>query len=142
MKGFQEIFGESAELRESLSEYYALVIELCTESIRFLKKNCTCIDSLVIGYCLLRLTVFPQAIHQFTGLLGPFGFQKFEKQLGEQQQTIILQQSLAAENAAHNSRLQMSLFQQRGERHWDEEMIQWAGNNERELSRAANEKST
>lgn len=47
MKGFQETFEESTELRRSLSEYYAVVIEFCTESLQFLKKNCRSIDVLV-----------------------------------------------------------------------------------------------
>lgn len=143
LKGFQEIFSESSELRESLSDFYALVIEFCTESLQFLKKNCRCTDFLLLSLAVLRLTFLPEAIQQFTGLLcsDPFDFQKFETQLREQQQTITLQQSLASERAAHNSRLQISLFKQRGEQHWSDEALRWAGNEEREIQNAGNEKS-
>lgn len=76
------------------------------------------------------------------GLLGTaFGFQKFEKQFMKQQQVIILQQSLAGEDAAHNSRLQMSVLQHRGEQHWDDEILHWAGDNAREIRRVAYETS-
>lgn len=88
------------------------------------------------------LTVPLQAIQQSTGMLGnAVDFDKFEKRLGEQQQIIILQQNYAAEVAAHNSRLQLSVFQQRGEMHWNEEILQWTGNNARKLRGVVNEKS-
>lgn len=141
MKGFQELFGESAELRESLSEFYAVVIEFCNESLQFLNKNCEFIVSR--ASCFLRLTGFLQAFQQFTGLLrgNPFDFEKFEKQLGHQREAIILQQSLAAAQAAQHSGLQMSLFQQRGE-HWDDEIQQWARNKETAVRTAVEETST
>lgn len=37
---FQELFSESSGLRESLSGFYAVVVEFCTESLQFLKKEC------------------------------------------------------------------------------------------------------
>lgn len=95
------------------------------------------------GIFVLGVDFFLEAIQQFTGLLwsNPFDFEKFEKQLGEQQQAIILRQSLGNAEAAHNSRLQMSVFHQRVEQHLDDEVLQYAGNNERELHKVANEKS-
>lgn len=40
LKKFQELFPESGSLRESLIEYYALVVEFSTEALTFLKKPC------------------------------------------------------------------------------------------------------
>lgn len=37
---FQVLFSESSALRESLSEFYAIVVEFCAESLKFLKKSC------------------------------------------------------------------------------------------------------
>lgn len=97
-----------------------MVVEFCTESLEFLKKICRCTDFLLLSLTVLWLTFLPEAIQQFTELLwsDPFDFQKFEIQLREQQQTVTLQQSFASERAAYDSRLQMSLFKQRGEQHW------------------------
>lgn len=143
LKGFQENFSESPELRESMSEFYAVVVEFCTESFQFLKKNCKCPNFLLLSLSLLKLTSLPEATQQFTGLLGrePFDFQKFEPQLREQQHTIILQQALASEKATYNSRLQMSLFQTTGEQHPSNEIVHWAENDEKEIQMAMNEKS-
>lgn len=40
LNGFQESFCESSELRESLSGFYAVVVEFCTGSLLFLKSAC------------------------------------------------------------------------------------------------------
>ncbi|KAL0633009.1 hypothetical protein Q9L58_008115 [Maublancomyces gigas] len=40
LEKFQELFPESRSLRESLIEYYALVVQFCTEALTFLKKPC------------------------------------------------------------------------------------------------------
>lgn len=71
---------------------------------------------------------------------NPFDFQGYETQLLEQQKTIILHQSLASEKAAHQARVQMSLYQRSGEQHRSDELKQWAGNEERGIQKAINEK--
>lgn len=38
-KEFQEIFSESVKLRESLLEFYTIVVKFCTEALRFLKEK-------------------------------------------------------------------------------------------------------
>lgn len=82
-------------------------------------------------------------MRQFVELLwvNPFDFQGFEVQLREQQQMILLQQSLASERAAYNSRVQISLYQQRGEEHRSEQVMHRAGEEQRGIEKATNERS-
>ncbi|KAL0630785.1 hypothetical protein Q9L58_010363, partial [Maublancomyces gigas] len=117
---FQELFSESSGLRESLSGFYAVVVEFCTESLQFLKKA---------------------SMRQFIELLwtSPFDFHGFEVQLRDQQQIILLQQTLASEKAAHQTRLQISVYQQRGEQHRAEQVVQRAGQEQRTLQKSTNE---
>lgn len=84
-----------------------------------------------------------EAIRQFAGLLwtDPFDFQAFETQFREQQRIINLQQTLASERAAQKSRLEVSLYQQRGEEYRSEQIMHRAGQEQREIQRALNETS-
>lgn len=70
----------------------------------------------------------------------PFDFLGYEAQLLEQQKTIILHQSLASEKAADQARVQVRSYQQSGEQHRSDELKQWAGNKERGIQKAINEK--
>lgn len=146
LKEFQALFSESSGLRESLSEFYAVVVEFCTEALQFLKKECMSAFPDVtpaLIFFLMRLTYFPEAIRQFAELLWrtPFDFPKFEIQLREQQQTVVLQQSLAAEKAAHISRQEISLYQRRADQHRTDEVTYRMGNEEREVQKQLNTKS-
>lgn len=55
---FQVLFSESPALRESLSEFYAIVVEFCAESLEFLKKSCRIYVPIMTssnGVCLILL---------------------------------------------------------------------------------------
>lgn len=140
LREFQEIFSESSELRESLLEFHAIVVEFCTEALRFLKKRCR-YPFAVLTFPAINF--FSKAIQQFSELLwrNPFDFQQFETQLLEQKQTIILRQTLASEKAAYKARLQISLYQQRGEQHRSEEVSRWMGNEERQIQKSVDQRS-
>lgn len=142
---FQELFSESSELRESLSGFYAVVVEFCAESLQFLKKECMFpfLCRLPLLYAFLLNNTYHEAMRQFVELLwtNPFDFQDFEAQLREQQQIILLQQTLASEKAAHRARLQISVYQQRGEQHRGLQVMQHAGQEQRTLQKSINETS-
>lgn len=54
---------------------------------------------------------------------------------------IVGQQSLASEEAAHKSRMEVSLYQQGGERHRTSQVREWARRGEREIQSTKIEKS-
>lgn len=65
----------------------------------------------------------------------------FESQLREQQQIVILQQSLASTNAECKSRLELSLYQRTGEQHRADEVMYRARADKTDVQRIGNEKS-